>query len=316
MPGIYHKTVMAQEAVDLLNCHPGGIYVDATIGGGGHGQKILEKIKDTGLLIGLDRDSAAIEYCTKFFSAHKNVILKKTNFADLAKILTDLNLKKIDGIIFDLGVSDEQFSRPQRGFSFRQEGPLDMRMDSEAEVTAKDLVNNLSAGQLEKILWEYGQERWTKKIVAQIIVRRSKKEITTTHELAQIIASSIPRSKWPENIHPATRTFQALRIAVNNELLILKETFAVAADYLNSLGRMVVISFHSLEDRLTKEAFKVLAAGCICPSDLPQCVCGHKPLVRVITKKPIQPSQEEITQNPHSRSAKMRVVERLPVNGS
>jgi 16S rRNA (cytosine1402-N4)-methyltransferase len=307
----YHKTVMPERAVELLAVKKGGIYIDATIGGGGHGQKILEEVGSAGLLIGLDRDQAAIEHCRGLFQGRKNVTLERTNFRSFPEVLAEKGIEKIDGILFDLGVSDQQFGDPARGFSFRNDGPLDMRMDPTAGQSARDLVNSLDQKQLAQIITEYGEERWAKRIAAGIVARRLEKEITTTGELAGIVEQNIPRKYWPERIHPATRTFQAVRIAVNNELAILKETFSAAIEHLRSGGRIVVISFHSLEDRIVKTTFNEYARGCICPPKLPQCVCQHKALVKIITRKPVMAEEQELAANPQSRSAKTRAAERL-----
>jgi 16S rRNA (cytosine1402-N4)-methyltransferase len=302
---------MPEQAVELLNVKNGGIYVDATLGGGGHGQKILEKVGSDGLLIGLDQDQAAIEHCRQLFQGKGNVVLEHANFRGFPDLLAEKGIKKIDGILFDLGVSDEHLGKPERGFSIRQDGPLDMRMDTSSGATAKDLVNTASQTELADIIWKYGEDRWARRIASRILDAREHGEITTTGQLVKIIEQSIPRNKWPKNIHPATRTFQALRIAVNNELEILPETLAAAIDHLQEKGRIVVISFHSLEDRIVKNIFNEKAKGCICPPFVPQCVCGHKPSLKIITRKPVSPNAAELDLNPHARSAKMRVAERL-----
>lgn len=307
----YHQPVMLEEAITLLNITKDGVYVDATIGGGGHAQKMLEEIGSNGALIGLDQDQSAIEHCRGLFQNQGNVILEQANFRDLSRILDQRKIKEIDGILFDLGVSSRQLDEPERGFSFKQDGPLDMRMDRRRGMTAADLVNSMDIKELEQIIEDYGEERWAKKIADNIGAARSLGRIESTASLARIVAGSIPRKKWPENIHPATRTFQALRITVNNELSILKPVLSTAIRYLKTKGRIVVISFHSLEDRIVKNTLAEFSKSCMCPPKLPVCVCGHTAEIRVLTKKPLLAKDEELARNPRSRSAKMRAAERL-----
>ncbi|MDD5131312.1 MAG: 16S rRNA (cytosine(1402)-N(4))-methyltransferase RsmH [bacterium] len=312
---MYHQPVMPQEAITLLDIKKGGVYVDATIGGGGHAQKVLEKVGSNGLLIGLDQDQSAIEHCQELFQGKRNLILEQANFRDLSRILDQRKVKEIDGILFDLGVSSRQLDEPERGFSFKQDGPLDMRMDRSHGVTAADLVNSMDLKDLEQIIEDYGEERWARKIAGNIGEARDLGRIESTASLARIVAGSIPRSKWPENIHPATRTFQALRITVNNELSIIKPALSTAIRYLKIRGRIVVISFHSLEDRIVKNTLIEFSKGCICPPKLPVCVCGHAAEISILTKKPLLAQDEEVAQNPRSRSAKMRAAERI-ANGA
>ncbi|MDD5491336.1 MAG: 16S rRNA (cytosine(1402)-N(4))-methyltransferase RsmH [bacterium] len=308
----YHQPVMLKEAVTLLDIKKGGVYVDATIGGGGHAQEVLEKVGSDGLLIGLDQDQSAIEHCQELFQGRKNIILEQANFRDLSRVLDQRKIKEIDGILFDLGVSSRQLNAPERGFSFMQDGPLDMRMDRSQGLTAADLVNSMEVKDLTQVIKDYGEERWAKRIATNIVAARGNQRISSTTGLARIVAGSIPRNKWPENIHPATRTFQALRIIVNNELSILKPVFSTAIRHLRTKGRIVVISFHSLEDRIVKNTLADFSRGCVCPPKMPICVCGHTAEIRILTKKPLLAQDEEIAQNPRSRSAKMRAAERLP----
>lgn len=307
----YHQPVMLEETITLLNLKKGGVYVDATIGGGGHAQKMLAEIGSDGVLIGLDQDQTAIEYCRGLFKEHRNLILERANFRDLSFILDQRKIKKIDGILFDLGVSSRQLENAQRGFSFLHDGPLDMRMDQSSVSTAADIVNSFDARGLEQIIRDYGEERWARKIAANIVASRKDRPIDSTAGLASIVAGSITRKKWPVNIHPATRTFQALRLAVNNELPILQPAFSTAIRYLKHTGRIVVISFHSLEDRIVKNTFADFARGCVCPPNFPVCVCGHAAEIKILTKKPLVAQARELALNPRSRSAKMRAGERI-----
>lgn len=307
----YHQPVMLEETITLLNIKQGGVYVDATIGGGGHAQKMLEEIGSDGVLVGLDQDQTAIDHCRGLFQDHKNVILERANFRDLSFILDQRKIEKIDGILFDLGVSSRQLENAQRGFSFLHDGPLDMRMDHSSGSTAAIIVNSFDVRGLEQIIRDYGEERWARKIAANIVASRKDDPIDSTIRLASIVAGSIPRKKWPVNIHPATRTFQALRLAVNNELPILKPAFSTAIQYLKEKGRIVVISFHSLEDRIVKNTLADFARGCVCPPNFPVCVCGHTAEIKILTRKPLIAQARELALNPRSRSAKMRAAERL-----
>ncbi|MBI5555680.1 MAG: 16S rRNA (cytosine(1402)-N(4))-methyltransferase RsmH [Elusimicrobia bacterium] len=312
----YHRPVMLEEAMTLLNIKKGGVYVDATIGGGGHAQKMLAAIGSDGVLVGLDQDPAAIDHCRGLFQGHRNVILERVNFRDLSFILDQRKIEKIDGILFDLGVSSRQLENTQRGFSFLHDGPLDMRMDNSRGSTAAEIVKSLAARELEQIIRDYSEERWARKIAANIVASRKDSPIDSTTKLASIVAGSIPRKKWPVNIHPATRTFQALRLAVNNELPILQPAFSTAIRYLKQEGRIVVISFHSLEDRIVKNTLADLARGCVCPPNFPVCVCGSAAEIKILTKKPVVAQAQELALNPRSRSAKMRAAERLVYGGT
>jgi 16S rRNA (cytosine1402-N4)-methyltransferase len=304
---------MLNEVVFYLNCQPGKIYVDCTLGGSGHGKAICQKIIPDGLLIGIDQDIDAIKHAKSVLQDYSsNVHLFHGNFVRLPEFLSQLNISAVDGILLDLGVSLYQLEASGRGFSFRKDEPLDMRMDIQQPETAEDLINRLSAKDLQKTFKEYGEERWAKQIADNIAKIRQKKKIRTSKDLAQIVIASIPgRAAFNQTIHPATRVFMALRIAVNQELERLKIFLEHAVDYLNSKGRLCVLSFHSLEDRIVKQRLKRLEKGCICPADFPACVCGHKPEVRALTKKVVRPSKEEVAVNPMARSTRLRAVEKL-----
>jgi len=303
---------MPGEALEYLGCKPGGIYVDGTVGGGGHALEILKKSSPGGTLIGLDRDAEAIEAAKETLKGFKErTVLVKENFRNIPSVLAVLGIREVDGILLDLGVSSYQLERPERGFSFRMEARLDMRMDTGDETTAYGLVNGLEGKELEKIFREYGEERFSRKIARAIVEARKRGPVETTTELAGIILGAIPRRFHGGNIHPATRVFQALRIAVNDELGSLEDGLKGGMDSLKKGGRMAVISFHSLEDRIVKETFRDSSSPCVCPPRLPRCACGRVATVRLLTKRPVTPADEEIGRNPRSRSAKLRAVERI-----
>lgn len=307
-----HIPVMPDEVLEYLAPRPGGIYVDGTLGGAGHSLKILGASAPDGRLIGFDRDSSAIEAASSRLAAFGGrVTLLHRNFAEMEDALAGLGIGRIDGFLLDLGVSSHQFDMAERGFSFRQDAPLDMRMDPTAGQTAADLVNTLPEGELARIIRAYGEERWAGRIAARIAGAREKSPLLTTLELAEIVKGAIPRKFQEERIHPATRTFQALRIAVNAELESLEKGLAAGLRLLGSGGRAVVISFHSLEDRIVKSTFRGLAQGCICPRNIPVCVCGNKPKLKVLTGRPVVPGDEEQAANPRARSAKLRAAEKL-----
>lgn len=300
-----HLPVMLKEAITALNVKEGGVYVDGTLGGAGHALKIVEKGAH---LIGIDRDEAAIKAARgRLFGKYT---LVNDNFININAVLKTLIIKKIDGALLDLGVSSYQFDTPERGFSYRFDAPLDMRMDQRDAVTAKTIVNEFEIPEIEKILFEYGEEPYAKEIARKIALSRGKKPIETTLELAELIKSAVP-PKARRDKHPAKRVFQALRIAVNDELAHLSGAIEDFCDALQSGGRLVIITFHSLEDRIVKTTFASLASGCVCPKDFPVCVCDKKPKVKIITKKPVLPSKTELVQNPRSASAKLRVVEKI-----
>ncbi|HLO24912.1 MAG TPA: 16S rRNA (cytosine(1402)-N(4))-methyltransferase RsmH [Geobacteraceae bacterium] len=312
MAGFRHIPVLPAEVLRYLAPKPGGIYLDGTVGGGGHAAMILDASAPDGILVGLDRDTEALAAArTKLSLYGERVRLFQENFAGLAEVISGLGLTGIDGFLLDLGVSSHQLDSGARGFSFQQDAPLDMRMDPGSGETAADLVNGLPEEELARIIRDYGEERWAKRIAAFIVRDRVEAPIATTSRLVDIIKGAIPRGAWEERLHPATRTFQALRIAVNDELGSLERGVAAGIRFLNSGGRGVVISFHSLEDRLVKNIFRSHAQGCTCPKELPLCVCNATPQVRVLTGKPVMGSDEEVGKNPRARSAKLRAVEKL-----
>jgi 16S rRNA (cytosine1402-N4)-methyltransferase len=311
MPEFRHQTVLLNEAVTLLNIKPDGIYVDATLGGAGHAYRIAGSLAETGLLIGIDQDQTAINAARKRLQGVRpQVVLFQQNFSNLPLILKELRIDRIDGILFDLGVSSPQVDEAERGFSYKVDAPLDMRMDRSQPFSAKHLVNTASTAELAKIFWEYGEERWSKRIALFIERRRREQTIETTGELTEIIKQAIPAGARKNGPHPARRTFQALRIAVNDELGVLERTLGNVIMLLKPGGRIGVISFHSLEDRIVKNTFASAAKGCRCPKEFPVCQCGQVSQVTVITKKPLTPTKEELQDNPRARSAKLRVAER------
>jgi len=301
----YHIPVLPSETINALNIKKDGIYVDGTLGGAGHGVKIIEK---GGRLIGIDCDIAAIKAAES--KLYGNFSLVHDNFHNIKKILKSLIINKIDGALLDLGVSSYQIDTPKRGFSYRFNGPLDMRMNTSSAMTAEKIVNEFNESEIIKILSLYGEVAYAKSIAKKIIAARIKKPIKTTLELVDIIKGAIP-AKARRNKHPAKQVFQALRIAVNDELSRLSDTVSDFCELLQSGGRIAVITFHSLEDRIIKNTFGTLAAGCTCPKDFPVCICGKKPTIKIITKKPILPEKEEVLRNPRSASAKLRVAQKL-----
>ena len=302
-----HVTVLLNETVDSINVKEGGVYADFTLGGGGHTSLILERGGQVG---GIDRDIVAIENAKKRFEGQKFTAVHR-NFSDIKEIAAELGIEKFDGIIADLGVSSPQLDDAERGFSYMQDAPLDMRMDKRDVLTAKDVVNTYSGEELFRIISSYGEERWASRIVDFIIEARSKKEIETTFELVDIIKAAIPLSARKDGPHPAKRTFQAIRIEVNGELKILEQAVLDGVSLLKKGGRMGVITFHSLEDRIIKNAFAFLERGCTCPKDFPVCVCGNKPSVKNVTRKPLVPTDRELEENPRARSSKLRTVEKI-----
>ena len=301
-----HYTVMKQEAVDALNCRDGLIYVDATLGGGGHSELILQKIQPSGRLISFDVDEDAINFSKERLKDYKNLTIVKDSYTNVKKVLHDLKIDKITGgILFDLGASYHQLTKQERGFSFSKEAPLDMRFDKSADYSAYDVVNSFSEADLVRIFSEYGEEHFSKRIAHAIIAQRHVKSIQTTVELAKIVQSSVPNQK--SRVHPATRVFQAIRIEVNNELKNIKNTLNEVLDLLDYGAIISVISFHSLEDRIVKEQFKYHSAKCHCPKEQLICTC-EPPKLELINKKPITASECEVKENPPSRSAKLRVA--------
>ena len=307
-----HIPVMVKEVINYLNCLPGKTYVDGTLGGGGHAQAILEAIGPDGCLIGIDRDPDAIAYCRKSLHRFKpNIQVFHDDFIHLPQILSRLHTSGVDGILLDLGLSLYQLEGSGRGFTFRQDEPLDMRMNPEQGQTAATLINGLSEKDLGALISGYGEEPWAHRIAKSIVAARNRQAIRSSLQLAEIVRKAIPARHRRGRIHPATRTFQAIRIAVNRELETLEEFFDEAVNLLNPGGRLCILSFHSLEDRIVKERFKALARGCTCPPRFPKCVCGKRPQVSILTKKPVRTPQAEVHANPMARSARLRAAERL-----
>lgn len=306
-----HIPVLLNECIEGLNIKPNGIYVDGTLGRAGHSIEIVKRL-DGGKLICIDRDLRAIEEAGERLRGYKeNIIFVHSNFSEIAKILDDLEIEKVDGMLFDLGVSSPQLDDKSRGFSYMEDGPLDMRMDETASLSAYDVINFWSEAELKKILFEYGEERYAPRIASAIVKRRQEERIDTTFKLVDTIKSAMPAAALREKQHPAKRSFQAVRIAVNDELRSISDMLASAMDRLNKGGRIAVISFHSLEDRIVKTAINTKEKGCTCPPGFPVCTCGFVQTMKSVTRKPIVPGQKELEENPRSRSAKLRVAERL-----
>lgn len=307
----HHISVLLKESVENLAIKPGGIYVDCTLGGAGHSRAIIDKMGPDGTLVAIDQDQAAIENARAIFaSLPGNIHIVHDNFLNLKAILQMLNIAKVDGIIFDLGVSSHQLDIAERGFSYMHDAPLDMRMNSLAPLSARQIVNDWDEQDLAEIIREYGEERWAKRIAQFVVKERSQRPIETTGQLVEVIKKAIPAGARREGPHPAKRTFQAIRIAVNNELGILEQTLRDAVEMLRSGGRICVITFHSLEDRICKHTWQDLAKSCICPPHIPICTCKKKRQLKII-RKPIAPSEDEIADNPRARSAKLRVAEKV-----
>ena len=304
---------MLDETVSALKPENGGVFVDGTAGGGGHSEEILRRLPEGSLLISLDRDDRAIEHCRERLGVYGNKSkVVKSNYSELSDVLDRLGIDKINGIMWDLGVSSVQLDEAERGFSYSQEAFLDMRMDRSSGKTAYDVINTYAENELRRIISDWGEEKFAHKVAASIVRSREISPIETTTQLADIVTNAIPAgARKKEAQHPAKRTFQAIRIEVNDELRIIEPTLETAVSRLSSGGRAAVITFHSLEDRIVKQTFKRLENPCTCPHDFPVCVCGKKPLVKVITKKPLLPTDTELEVNPRSRSAKLRVAEKL-----
>ncbi len=311
MADFRHLSVMPDEVIRFLAPGDAKTYLDGTLGGGGHSLLILENAPQA-TLVGIDRDQSALIAAGERLAAYRDRFRPvHGDFAEVAEHLQTLGITDLDGFILDLGVSSHQLDTGERGFSFQQDAPLDMRMDTSRGETAAGLVNELPEQELERIITEYGEERWAKRVAAFIVNARNEAPISTTFQLVDIIKGAIPKAKWEERIHPATRTFQALRIAVNHELESLERGMRAALDLLKPGGRGVIISFHSLEDRIVKHIFREYAGGCTCPRQLPICACGKQPRVKVLTGRPVSATAEEINDNPRSRSAKLRAIEKL-----
>ena len=306
-----HVTVLLNEAVDILDIKPDGIYVDGTLGGAGHSLEIVKKLT-SGKLICFDQDINAISAAKgKLKDFMDKTILVHSNFENLREELNKLGIESIDGFLVDLGVSSHQLDVPERGFSYMQDAPLDMRMDNNAELSAYDVVNTYSEAELKRVIKDYGEENWSARIAKLIVERRATMPIRTTFELVDAIKAAIPKKMRDENQHPAKRTFQAIRIEVNRELDVIEKTLLAAVEMMNEGGVLAVITFHSLEDRIVKNVFKKLQYSCTCPPEFPVCICNSKQVVEIITRKPILPSENEVEMNPRSRSAKLRAARKL-----
>ena len=311
MTEFHHVSVLLDECIEGLNIKPDGIYVDGTLGGAGHSGQIAKRLS-AGRLIGIDRDPVALKVAGERLEPYKdNVTLVHSNFCEMAQVLKDLDIPGVDGILLDLGVSSPQLDDGSRGFSYMADAPLDMRMNSEDALSAETVVNTWSQEELKRILYTYGEERYAPQIAAAICRRREEAPIKTTLELVDIIRSAMPAAALREKQHPAKRSFQAIRIAVNDELGSVERVLEDAMDLLNPGGRLAIITFHSLEDRIVKSAMTAASKGCTCPPSFPVCVCGKKPKVKIISRKPIVASDEELDRNPRARSAKLRVCEKL-----
>ncbi len=307
----HHVSVLLQEVLDGLSIKEDGIYVDGTLGGAGHSLKIVEQLT-TGKLIGIDQDMNALEKSREVLKEHINKVhLVHSNYVNIKTVLEELQIEKVDGILLDLGVSSHQLDTDERGFSYNKDAPLDMRMDTTNEFSAWDVVNTYSSEELTSIFLQYGEEKWGKRIAEFIVNERAEKPIDTTMELVTVIKKAIPKKVRMEGHHPAKKTFQAIRIEVNAELDVLKKAVAEMVESLKPGGRLAIITFHSLEDRIVKEQFKELYKDCICPPKFPTCICDKKREIEIITRKPIIPGKEELDNNPRSRSAKLRVAERI-----
>ena len=306
-----HYSVLLNETVDGLNIKPDGIYVDGTLGGGGHAYEVCSRLGNKGSIIGIDQDEAAIEAAgIRLKDFGEKVTIVRSNYCDMKSQLHRLGIDKVDGIVLDLGVSSYQLDTAERGFSYREDAPLDMRMDRRQTMTARDIVNDYSEMDLYRVIRDYGEDKFAKNIAKHIVMEREKRSIETTGELTEIIRRAIPMKYQKKSGHPAKRTFQAIRIELNRELEVLRDTLDDMIEILNPGGRLCIITFHSLEDRIVKSAFKKNENPCTCPSHFPVCVCGNVPKGTVITRKPILPSDEELEVNSRSKSAKLRIFER------
>ena len=308
---VNHISVLLNETIEGLNIKPDGIYADGTLGGAGHSYQIASKLNGLGRLIGFDQDEDAITASTERLKEFKNVTIVRSNYRNMKEELNNRGIEKVDGILLDLGVSSYQLDTVSRGFSYKEAAPLDMRMDNRNEVTARDIVNNYSQGDLFRIIRDYGEDKFAANIAKHIVMNREIKPIETTTELAEIVKAAIPMKFRKQGGHPAKQTFQAIRIELNSELSVLKESLMDMIDLLNPNGRICIITFHSLEDRIVKNIFKEAEDPCTCPKNFPTCVCGKKSKGKVITRKPILPSEEELKLNSRSKSAKLRIFEKI-----
>ena len=305
-----HKSVLLNETIDGLNIKPDGIYVDGTLGGGGHAYEVCRRLGEKGSIVGIDQDAAAIEAASaRLKDFGEKVTIVRSNYCDMKSKLHELGIDKVDGIVLDLGVSSYQLDTAERGFSYREDAPLDMRMDTRQKMTARDIVNDYTEADLYRVIRDYGEDKFAKNIAKHIVQARAVKPVETTAELSEIIRASIPMELQKKSGHPAKRTFQAIRIELNRELDVLRDSLDDMIDLLNPGGRLCIITFHSLEDRIVKSAFRKNENPCTCPPDFPVCVCGKKSKGSIITKKPILPSEEELEYNSRSKSAKLRIFE-------
>ena len=308
-----HTSVLLQETIEGLRIREDGTYVDGTLGGGGHAFYVCERLSHNARFIGIDQDAAAISAASVRLSPYKDKLsidIIRSNYQKIPRVLHELDVSGVDGIVLDLGVSSYQLDTPERGFTYRENAPLDMRMDQRQDMTAKDIVNEYSEGELYRVIRDYGEEKFAKNIAKHIVLARKEKEIETTFELNEIIKAAIPIRARSAGGHPSKRTFQAIRIELNKELTILEQSIDQMIDLLNPRGRICIITFHSLEDRIVKRSFRINENPCTCPPDFPKCVCGKVSKGRVITRKPILPTEEEIFENRRSKSAKLRIFER------
>lgn len=305
-----HKSVLLKETIDGLKIKPDGIYVDGTLGGGGHAYEVCRRLGEKGSIVGIDQDAAAIEAASaRLKDFGEKVTIVRSNYCDMKSKLHELGIDKVDGIVLDLGVSSYQLDTAERGFSYREDAPLDMRMDTRQKMTARDIVNDYTEADLYRVIRDYGEDKFAKNIAKHIVQARVVKPVETTAELSEIIRASIPMKFQKKSGHPAKRTFQAIRIELNRELDVLRDSLDDMIDLLNPGGRLCIITFHSLEDRIVKSAFRKNENPCTCPPDFPVCVCGKKSKGSIITKKPILPSEEELEYNSRSKSAKLRIFE-------
>ena len=306
-----HRSVLLEETVNGLNIRPDGIYVDGTLGGGGHAYEICRRLGDKGSIVGIDQDEAAIEAAgIRLKDFGEKVTIVRSNYCEMKSVLQRLGIDKVDGIVLDLGVSSYQLDTAERGFSYREDAPLDMRMDRRQTMTARDIVNDYSEKDLYRVIRDYGEDKFARNIAKHIVIEREKRSIETTGQLTEIIRGAIPMKFQKKSGHPAKRTFQAIRIELNRELDVLKDSLDDMIDLLNPGGRLCIITFHSLEDRIVKSAFKKNEAPCTCPKDFPVCVCGKVSKGSILTRKPILPGPEEMEENSRSKSAKLRIFER------
>ena len=306
-----HISVLLDETIDGLDIKPDGIYVDGTLGGGGHSYEILKRLSPKGRMIGIDQDGEALKAAGERLKEFENQItLVRSNYCEIDKVLKELNVEKVDGILLDIGVSSYQLDNLERGFSYKSDAPLDMRMDTRQELTAADVVNTYSENELFKIIKDYGEDKFAKNIAKHIVLARKEKPLETTKELSEVIKRAIPMKVQAKGGHPAKKTFQAIRIEVNQELTVLKESIDKMIDLLKPNGRICIITFHSLEDRIVKTKFRENENPCTCPPNFPVCVCGKKSKGKVITRKPIIPSEDEIEENKRAKSSKLRIFER------